>query len=186
MTEMLQVEAEISALCDLVRREGCRSFLEIGSKFGGSLCRIAEAMPPGSRVVSVDLPKGTKAWPTSEPSLQAVLRDLKNRGYDCHMIWGDSTAPVIVDQVKKLGPYDFVFIDGDHRMAGLTKDWENYGQLGDIVAFHDISWKRAPDWVGTRIDVPQFWDVLKGNYRHEEFRFCPTGKNNGIGVLWKN
>jgi hypothetical protein len=55
-----------------------------------------------------------------------------------------------------------------------------------LVAFHDIAWRRAPEWVGVRIDVPEFWDSIKGDYRHEEFKFCPTGKNNGIGVLWRS
>jgi hypothetical protein len=54
-----------------------------------------------------------------------------------------------------------------------------------IIAFHDIAWQRAPDWVGTRIDVPEFWARVKGPARqHAELKLCPTGKNNGIGVLW--
>ncbi|WLA80293.1 class I SAM-dependent methyltransferase [Bradyrhizobium elkanii] len=187
MTEMLQDEQEIAAFADLVNSEGVLSYLEIGSKFGGSLRRVAAAMPAGSRVVSVDLPKGTKAWTQSEPSLKGVISDLRSKGYDAHLIWGDSTDQAVIDQVNVLGPFDCVMIDADHRLPGLTKDWINYGPLGRMVAFHDIAWRRAPDWVGTRIDVPQLWDVLKQDYQHhQEFKFCPTGKNNGIGVLWRS
>jgi hypothetical protein len=45
---------------------------------------------------------------------------------------------------------------------------------------------RAPTWEGVRIDVPEFWDVIKRDFRHKEIKLCPTGKNNGIGVLWKD
>lgn len=186
MTTILQDEREIAELAALFQREGVRSYLEIGSKFGGSLVRVAEVMPIGSRVVAVDLPKGTKAWPESNVALSSVVADMKRRGYDTHLIWGDSQFGAIVDKVRDLGPFDAILLDADHRLPGVTADWNNYGPMGKMIAFHDIAWRRAPDWVGTRIDVPQFWDSIKGDYRSQEFRFCPTGKNNGIGVLWRS
>lgn len=182
---MLQVPEEIDGLANLLAREGVRSFLEIGSKFGESLKRVAEALPVGSRIVSIDLPQGTRAWAQSEPALKGVVAGLKAKGYDAHIIWGDSTHRVVIDQAAKLGPYDAIFIDANHTMPFLEKDWANYGRMGRIVAFHDINWHRAPEWVGVRIDAPEFWDRIKAGHRHEEFRLCPTGKNNGIGVLWR-
>lgn len=185
---IMQVDAEIDALADVFRKEGVRSFLEIGSKFGGSLERLANAMPAGSRVVSVDLPRGTQAWPQSEAELKATVGRLQTKGYDTHLIWGDSTAPAVVAKVKALGPFDAVFIDANHTTPYLWKDWENYGMMGKIVAFHDIAWHRSPDWKeGVRIDVPEFWHVVKFAWKRvEEFKLCPTGKNNGIGVLWRS
>lgn len=183
---MLQVEQEIDALARIVRSEGARSYLEIGSKFGGSLRRVAGCMPIGSKIVSVDLPNGTKAWSQSKVSLEGVIRDLKADGYDTHLIWGNSQSAEVIERVRRLGPFDAIFIDADHRMPGVTADWKNYGPMGRIVGFHDIGWKRAPGWVGTRIDVPEFWDAIKVEYRHEEFKMCTTGKNNGIGVLWRD
>lgn len=183
---MLQVEAEIDGLADIFWKEGVRSFLEIGSKFGGSLLRIAERLPVGSRIVSVDLPKGTKAWRESEPALKGVIDGLKARGYDAHLIWGDSTASAIINQVRALGPFDAIFIDANHTLPFVEEDFANYGPMTKVIAFHDIGWRRAPEWVGVRIDVPEFWEEVKGKYRHEELKFCPTGKNNGIGVLWKD
>lgn len=110
---------------------------------------------------------------------------LREQGHDVHLLWGDSQDARIIEEARTFGPYDAIFIDADHRMAGVTADWNNYGPMGRIIAFHDIAWRRAPEWVGTRIDVPQFWDSIKNDYRHVEFRFCDTGKNNGIGVLWR-
>ena len=181
---ILQVDAEIDGLADILVDEGVTSFLEIGSKFGGSLLRVAERLPHGSRIVSVDMPRGTKAWPQSEVDLKAAIQKLQIQDYDVHLIWGDSTAVDVIAKVANLGPFDACFIDANHTLPFVEKDWANYGPMCRLVAFHDIAWRRAPEWVGTRIDVPQFWDRVKGEYRHQEFKFCPTGKNNGIGVLW--
>lgn len=186
-SNILQVPEEIGAYCWVLRREGIASYLEIGSKYGGSLWRAAMALPVGSRIVSIDLPNGTKAWRDSEAALKQCIADLCARGYDARVIWGDSRSKEVIHRAASWGPYDAIMIDADHRLAGVTADWANYGQMATrLVAFHDIAWHRQPEWQGVRIDVPQFWDKLKASYRHEEFKFCPTGKNNGIGVLWKN
>lgn len=185
-TEIAQDEQEIAAYCDVIRSEGVSLYLEIGSKFGGSLWRAAQAMPVGSRIVSIDLPNGTRAWKESRVSLLECIEELKGLGYNAEVIWGSSQAPDVIRKAMLRGPYHAIMIDADHRLPGLTADWENYQSMSkNMVAFHDIAWHRAPEWVGTRIDVPQLWNSLKRDYRHQEFKFCPTGKNNGIGVLWK-
>jgi predicted O-methyltransferase YrrM len=184
-TEIAQCPEEIDAFADLLRNEGVTSLLEIGSKFGGSLWKLGNALPEGSRIVSVDLPNGTNAWEESRQSLQHCAAALNDRGYVTEIVWGNSTAPDVILQVERYAPFDAIFIDADHRLPGVTADWHNYGPMGTIVAFHDIAWKRQPDWKGTRIDVPEFWDSIKDSYQHREFKFCPTGKNNGIGVLWR-
>jgi cephalosporin hydroxylase len=185
-TEALQEPAEIARWAEIVGNvETASSYLEIGSKFGGSLWQVATAMPLGSLVVAVDLPNGTRAWRNSEASLKACVNALKLRGYDAYVVWGDSTDPEVVERVSRFGPFRAALIDANHTRPYVEKDWANYGPLAQIVAFHDIAWRRAPDWVGTRIDVPEFWNEIKAGYRHEEIRHCPTGKNNGIGVLWR-
>ena len=83
--EILQVPEEIDGLKDVLVREGVLSFLEIGSKFGGSLWKIGSALPVGSRIVSVDLPQGTKAWKESSKSLEKCIQDLKKLGQDAHL-----------------------------------------------------------------------------------------------------
>lgn len=187
IANMAQDEAEIAAFAGLLAAEGVKSYLEVGSKFGGSLWRAATALPPGSRIVSVDLPGGTKAWRESEASLKACHAELRRLGYDTHAIWGSSFDAKVIAQVRALGPFDAALIDADHRMSGVTQDWKNYGPMARIVAFHDLAWKRAPEWVGTRIDVPEFWASIKDGFeRTQEIILCPTGKNNGIGVLWRD
>ena len=186
-TDIAQDPAEIAEYCDILRGSEVRLYLEIGSKFGGSLWKAANALPKGSRIVSVDMPNGTKAWNDSRVSLDRCIADLKSAGYDAHVIWGDSQARDVVRKVELLGPFDAVMLDADHRLPGVTSDWINYGPMSrSIVAFHDIGWRRAPEWVGTRIDVPEFWDSIKHDFRYKEIKHCPTGKNNGIGVLWKD
>lgn len=181
---MLQDEAEIARFADILAAEGARSYLEIGSKFGGSLQRIAAALPPGSRIISVDKPTPEK--PAANLSLRAVIGDLRSAGYDAGLVADDSGDPMTVALVRMLGPFDAVLIDADHRLPAVERDWENYGTVGRIIAFHDIAWRRVPEWQGTRIDVPQVWDRVKRDFRYEEIRLCPTGKNNGIGVLWRS
>jgi predicted O-methyltransferase YrrM len=183
--QVLQDPEEMEAFVGLLASEGVRSYLEIGTKFGGMFWRVGQALAAGALMVSVDLPAGTRAWSESERSLRETAIKLEEFGHDVRLIFGDSTKPTVTDRVRALSPFDAVLIDANHTLPYVSKDWANYGPLAKIVAFHDISWHRAPEWVGTRIDVPQFWQSIKGDYRHVEFKFCPTRKNNGIGVLWR-
>lgn len=184
---LLQIPAEIDWFIGLLQKAGARSFLEIGSKFGKAFDRVARSLPVGSRVVSIDLPSGTSVWPASQKSLHFIVAELGRIGYDARVIWGDSTDPKVIEQVRALGPYDAIFIDANHTLPYVTKDWQNYGPMAKIIGFHDIAWKRPADWGGTyRIDVPEFWELIKGLYRHDERKLDPTGQDNGIGVLWTN
>lgn len=186
-TEIAQDEGEIKAYCDILAANEIGSYLEVGSKFGGSLWRAARSLPKGARVVSVDLPKGTKLWKHSQASLLECIEALRELGYDARVIWGNSQSSEVLRKVYLAGPYDAVMIDADHRLPGLTADWINYGPMArKMVAFHDIGWRRESTWEGVRIDVPEFWNSIKHDWRHQEIKTCPTGKNNGIGVLWKD
>lgn len=180
----LQDAEELAAFAQFVKDQDVRSYLEIGSKHGGSLKAVADAMPPGSKIISVDLPKGTREWSVSEGSLNRVIGEIRGDNKYANVFWGDSTDPTIVELAKQMGPYDLVMIDANHTMRYLLQDWTNYAPMAKMVAFHDISWKRAHDWVGSRIDVPQFWEETKKRFRHVEIQLDETKKNNGIGILW--
>jgi len=187
---MLQHKDEIGRLTDIFKAEEVSSFLEIGSNHGGSLYTLSQVLPAGGRVVAVDIPEQGEVFETRKTSLLEVAVDLRiTLGLDVHIIYGDSTHPDTLAKVEALGfsegMFDAVFIDADHSLSNVTQDWLNYGRLAKkIVAFHDIAWQRGPEYMGGRIEVPILWQKLKEGYRHEEIKLCPTGRNNGIGVLW--
>lgn len=186
MKDTLQDPAELTAFVDLLKREGVRSYLEIGANAGGTLRRVGETLDAPSRIVCVDLDGLGSIHVEARRSLKAIIAGLHGAGHEAMAIFGDSTDPTTVEKVRALSPFDCVLIDANHTLPFVTMDWENYGPMARMVAFHDIAWRRAPEWAqGSRIDVPEFWNSIKGGYRHEEFKMCPTGKNNGIGVLWR-
>ena len=181
-TAILQNTSELSWLITILQTENVRSFLEIGSKFGGSLWRIANALPKGSRVVSVDLPHGDKSFKESQQPLEECVAGLNDRFYEAHLLIGDSTDQKIVDAVRLLSPFDACFIDANHTEPFIRKDWTNYGPMCRLVAFHDVNHtqptKKKP------IQVRKIWNEIKSGYRHQEIRL--DNGINGIGVLWRN
>jgi predicted O-methyltransferase YrrM len=121
-------------------------------------------------IVAVDVFMG----PAAGDMLAANLR-FKNLTLVC----GDSTAERAVRTATFLGPYDIVFIDGDHSYEGVMKDFENYGGLvaeNGILVLHDIA---TP---GT--GVPQAWQEITGtgNYDTEEFICTDHQRPFGIGI----
>lgn len=148
--------------------KGSRSILEIGSRYGASLFNFVANMPDGSRVVSVDLGRcpdvkdhETGIW------WKDICAHIAN-WHDMHIIQGDSHSKEVIEQVTALGPYDFIFIDGDHSSEGVRADWENYGPLGKYVGFHDIC---LPN-------VFPLWCEIKQTRRTVEFAHV-----YGIGVV---
>lgn len=174
-----QVEAEIDALIARLVDAKAVSFLEIGSKFGGSLWRVATALPKGSRIVSVDLG-------VNGASLPMCIDELRRKGYDAHLVTGNSMDPVVIERARALGPYDALFIDGNHKLMYVESDWKNYGPMASIVALHDIGWRRATPASPNRILVPEFWNSIKDQYRYEEILLDPSGNAFGIGVIYRN
>ncbi len=184
-SQIAQDPGELARFITILNEEHVTGYLEIGSKFGGSLWQIATSLPPGSRVTSVDLPQGTRLWRQSEQSLLACVDELTKLGYDAKIIWGDSTDPRVIKEVTARGPMDACFIDANHTLPYVVKDVANYGPLTRLLALHDIAWHRQPEWKGVRIDAAAWWNEHKAEYaRYEEIKLCPTRKNNGIGVLW--
>ncbi len=182
---MLQDQREIDWFIEILRRENVRSYLEVGSKFGGSFWRVANSLPKGSRVVSIDLPQGDGSFKESKPALALCVEQLRSMGYDAHLLLRDSASAESVTFAKRLGPFDAVFIDGCHTLKGVTADWRNYGPMSRIVAFHDIGWVRpAESGKNAAIEVPKLWAELKAQYVHDEI--MESHKDNGIGVLWRS
>lgn len=152
--------------------------LEIGSRYGESLKRLAYCIAPGpkTRIVSVDLGEDPFS-PGKECTrwLQDAIKSL--HGYEVYVIKGDSHRLDIARQVKQLGPYDFAFIDGDHTPEGVLTDWKTYGPMSKIVAFHDIRLK----------GVQSTWDCIKSGKEGQIERYVEISygrETMGIGIVW--
>src|SRR4030095_7119173 len=134
----------------------------------------------GSTIVGVDL----MLYPGIYSKLEDAAADLT--GQHVHLIKGDRPDPAILRRVEKLGPFDACLIDGNHTLPYVKRDWDNYGPMCKMVAFHDINWSRPPLPPNTMkaydvIEVPQFWNSIKNGYRHVEIK--KDKQDNGVGVL---
>jgi predicted O-methyltransferase YrrM len=178
----LQHDAELAAFIALLVRNGITSYLEVGSKFGNTVRAVANSMPKGSRIVSLDLPWGDKS---SEPILCRAICDLSAAGYDAHLLLGDSTQRHIIDKAEALGPYDAILIDANHTEPYVRKDFANYLPLAKtLIAFHDIAYDKPVAPGRMPIQVKKVWDEIKHAYRHTEIKLDPTG-SNGIGIIYR-
>lgn len=174
---------ELEPFIDILRREGARSYLEIGARHGDTFHEIMLALPPGSRGVAVDLGGGAWGTPKSVPFLREAVKDLKDCGYDASLILGDSAATPTIQAVQALAPFDAVFIDGDHRYNAVRSDWLTYGRMGRIVAFHDIAGAGQRDTNGNRVEVPRLWAEIRRG--HDVQELIGDGSLMGIGVVFR-
>ncbi len=186
--KLLQNQREHNEFLQLLKDEGVRSYMEIGSMYGGSLWKVAHSLPKGSRIVSVDYAIDT---PEALPHLEACIKDLRHIGFDAHLVFGDSTDPDTIERTRELGPFDCVFIDGAHTLEGVRSDWQNYGSMGRIVGFHDIAWNdtwrsSVPGRAFKAMGVPQVWDEVKAGHKHIELKYQVPSNYYGIGILWRD
>lgn len=179
LTVIKQTLNEHDKFIEILKQADVRSYLEIGSFVGGSLWRVANALPIGSKIVAVDDPMPHK---NSKDSLIICVNDLKELGYDAHLIFGDSTRHDIVFEAVKYAPFDAVFIDANHSLPYVRADYKNYGQMAKkLIAFHDIAATRPKK----NCEVKILWDEIRGGVLHtEEILLNSNTMTNGIGVVY--
>lgn len=177
-----QNEQELRGFIALLRERGVTRYLEIGARHGDTFHEVMLSLPEGSTGVAVDMPGGLWGTSKSRDQLQRAVADLNRRGYRCSTLFGDSQTDATKRLITGRGPFDAILIDGDHTLAGVTRDWAHYGQMAPLVAFHDIVGTGQREKVhGREVEVPILWQQLRGQHRVAEF--VADGSAMGIGVV---
>lgn len=177
-----QVPEELAGLIALFKSRGVRSYLEVGARHGDSFHAVMTSLPPGSMGLAVDLPGGAWGQSKSAQHLDRVVTDLCSRGYRAARIFGNSHATDVILKVITFGPFDAGLIDGDHRYFGVKADWEAYGPLCNITAFHDIAGEGEASRKGDMpVEVPRLWREIKSE--RETVEFVAADSKMGIGVV---
>lgn len=149
---------------------GIRRYLEIGTYTGDTMYAVIANSPTGSLGVTVD--------PNLSPFSNTKV-ELSTLGYIIKEIQGDSKDSTVISTVRSLGPFDLVFIDGDHTYDGVKSDWENYHQLAHIVVIHDVMGRDNP----FTEDVYRFWQELKVDKQYIEVNLA--NYQLGYGVIFR-
>ena len=140
--EVLQAIGELVEMRALYRERQPQRVLEIGVWDGGTL----------------------QEWLATRPRL-VVAVDPEHRNYEAYdewqrpptvlvLGWGRSQEPAMVSLMRENGPYDWVFIDGDHDPEMVRQDVENTLPLireGGLMLLHDI----APGTANTEATGPR-------------------------------
>ena len=173
----MQIPTEITALASAVEALHPKIILEIGTARGGTL--LIWSSLASEKVITCDLQDMSMLaplyceFPPTDSTCKVTL------------LSGDShTADFKQRVAKELGgkKADFIFIDGDHTVGGVTADYNDYREFvrpGGIIAFHDIVESQP---LATN-QVYHLWKKLKQEVVTEEFVNDPKQCGFGIGVI---
>lgn len=173
----LQRRSEITRLAEAVRELNPKLILEIGTARGGTL--LIWSTLASEEVITCDLNDLTAQTP--------LFTRLPPPGSNCRvtLLSGNSHEPSFKARVAAAlagRQVDFLFIDGDHREAGVTADYLDYAGFvrpGGLIAFHDIV-ENQP--LPTNQVYP-FWQRLKQVAEVREFIDEPSQCGFGIGIM---
>ncbi len=127
---------ELCAVAGILIAAQPRNILEIGVYSGGSFalwCALASGKKIGVDNASIGGP------------IHQHVADFQTRFGQVEIIKGDSHDESTRQEVLRLlqgEPLDFLFLDGDHTLAGVSLDHQMYAPLvrsGGWIGFHDIT-----------------------------------------------
>jgi predicted O-methyltransferase YrrM len=157
----------------VVVHEDLKNILELGTGVSSTVLGHC-ALLNGGRFLSIDVENSGHRIPNNGVShfLQIDHFDVEN-------------VTKAMQRMQML-PLDCLFIDGDHSVEGVTKNFEHYAPLvrqGGVIFLHDVSiW--APDksgWIADSCEVPEFWNKYDFT-GYDKFTFLWS---NGLGMLRK-
>jgi cephalosporin hydroxylase len=131
-----QREEELCAIAGILIAARPKHILEIGVYGGGSFalwCSLASGKKIGIDSGSIGGP------------IHQRIADFQSRFADVEIIRGDSHHEDTKQRVLALlqgEPLDFLFLDGDHTLPGVSLDYEMYAPLvrsAGWIGFHDIT-----------------------------------------------
>jgi len=187
---------EYELVCTLIKSVNPKTYLEIGSRLGGSLKMFANLA--SDRVIAVDSPRGDKPGEQikTAKTLQASIDYLGLSIQVVALLKADSKLLGTVAQVKEWLAGDLVdvlFIDGGHDFYTVASDVHNYTPLvrdDGLVIFHDVGFVKARTWVKKPEKVDGL--IFHINSVHGVFRAFATGRRFvmvqeqwGLAVVWK-
>jgi predicted O-methyltransferase YrrM len=142
---------ELMVLCGIVKLRDCKNILEIGTFNGNTTLNMAVNTSPDAKITTIDLPENWDGnYKIEVPGLYVNVTDRKTVGahYREHpeshalatkitQVYGDSAG---LDWGLLKGPFDLVFIDGNHHYKYVMSDTENalkHLAPGGIIVWHD-------------------------------------------------
>lgn len=178
-----QFKIEFEMLLDIYHKLNPKRVLEIGVKVGGTLYQWLKHTEPGASIVAIDLPHGP--WGISYmPNVDDWYKWAGEFGQTLRVFLTNSRYPKTVREVERLGPYDFIFVDGDHTVAGVACDYLTYRRMvrpGGVMVFHDI----LPDRSDSKIEIYKYWqDIRKVETNMVELTSWQEQGSRGIGVIY--
>ena len=158
---------EILALSGIARFTGPKRILEIGTFDGNTTLNLAANSPPDAVITTVDLPPDwtgqlTYKVPqalenfTGGASAGAQFRNTRYAP-KIKQVYGDSA---VIDWSDLGGPFDMIFIDGNHYYNYVKSDTEkalNCLVVGGLIVWHDYGMiedvSRAVDEIASEVRV---------------------------------
>ncbi|MCO5169743.1 MAG: class I SAM-dependent methyltransferase [Planctomycetes bacterium] len=162
----LQNRAELVLLCRWIEAMNVRSYLEVGVWTGRVLSTLHRLFR-FEKVAACDL-----GW-AEDRGLSISLPP------DCALLRACSRSADYVAWRERLGHFDLVLIDGDHRYEAVKGDFEvNRALPHRFLAFHDIATTHPGD-----VGVRRLWGELPGPHTLELVRPLPVSRwRMGIGI----
>jgi predicted O-methyltransferase YrrM len=162
-------------LIDYVDREiKPEVYLEVGCAKLGTLFMHQHLLPDNGLAIGIDVNDAPEWEGYTSPN-----------GSDFVLLQGDSASDRIIEGVKDaLGDrkIDFLFIDGDHDIDPVQKDWDNYSPLvreGGLIAFHDYD--RSAYFRGVKEGQGAVWTCARLEEEGYKIMTVPAGS---IGVAF--
>ncbi len=171
-----QVPGELEQVVALYKERQPKSVLEIGVFYGGTLKEWLENAQPATTIVAVDPahlnPHLYDTWKKNDTLLIVVE--------------GRTGTQETDDQVRLNGPYEWIFIDGDHTQEAIDHDIELARSVlvpDGVILIHDIAAEGYPPIppriAFDRVKVEGFsWEIVE-----EPPDWYASDNGHGIGVV---